>query len=84
MIITQNLRDFPEAALASFSIEAQHPDEFLCNHLSLAPGIVCNAVRKVRARLLRPPYGVEEYLATLTRHGLVATAGELQSFAELL
>ncbi len=84
VIVTQNLKDFPEAALDAFEIEAQHPDEFLCNHLSLAPGVVCNAVRKVRARLLKPHYSVEEYLATLTRQALVATAGELQSFAELL
>ena len=84
VIVTQNLKDFPEEALARFSIEAQHPDEFLCNHLSLAPGIVCSAVRKVRARLLKPPYSVDQYLATLTRQGLVATAAELQSFADLL
>ena len=82
VIVTQNLKHFPDAAL--FEIEAQHPDEFLCNHLSLAPGVVCGAVRKVRARLLKPPYSVEEYLATLTRQGLVATVGELQSFADLL
>lgn len=84
VIVTQNLRDFPDEALLPFSIEAQHPDEFLVNHLALAPGIFCSAVRKVRARLLNPPYSVEEYLATLTRQGLVATASELQTFAELL
>jgi predicted nucleic acid-binding protein len=84
VIVTQNLKDFPETALAPFHLEAQHPDEFLCNHLSLAPGVFCSAVRKVRARLVNPPYSVEAYLATLTRQGLVATAGELESFAELL
>ncbi len=84
VIVTQNLKDFPDAALAPFEIVAQHPDEFLRNHLSLAPGVVCSAVRKVRARLLKPPYSVEDYLATLTRQGLVATVGELQSFANLL
>ena len=84
VIVTQNLKDFPEATLAQFNIEAQHPDEFLCNHLSLAPGVFCSAIRKVRARLVNPPYSIEEYLATLTRQGLVATAGELQSFSELL
>jgi len=84
VIVTQNLKDFPDAVLAPFQIEAQHPDEFLCSHLSLAPGVVCGAVRKVRARLLKPPFSVEEYLATLTKQGLVATVGELQSFADLL
>ena len=49
VIVTQNLKDFPEAALAHFEIEAQHPDEFICNHLSFAPGVVCGTVRKVRA-----------------------------------
>ena len=84
VIVTRNLKDFPEDALAPFNIETEHPDEFLCDHLSLAPGVFCGAVRKVRGRLVRPPYTVGEYLAVLTRQGLVATACELQSFAELL
>jgi hypothetical protein len=84
VIVTQNLKDFPDAALAPYGIEAQHPDEFLCNHLELAPGVVCSAIRKVRARLVHPPYSVEEYLATLRGQGLVAAVGELQAFQELL
>ncbi|MBC6404367.1 MAG: PIN domain-containing protein [Rhodospirillales bacterium] len=71
-IITQNLKDFPAAALAPFGIEAQHPDDFFCNQLSLAPGLVCSALGKVRARLQNPPKTADEYLATLTRQGLVA------------
>ncbi len=71
VIVTQSLKDFPDAVLADFQIEAQHPDEFLCNQLSLWPGGFCGAVRKVRGRLLKPPYSVEEYLAALGRQGLV-------------
>jgi predicted nucleic acid-binding protein len=82
VIVTQNLKDFPEAALAPFGIEAQHPDEFLCNQMSLAPGLFCSAVRKVRARLKTPPYSVGQYLDTLTRQGLVATVAELEQFAD--
>ena len=84
VIVTQNLDHFPEAALAPFHLQAQHPDEFLYQHLTLAPGVFCGAVRKVRARLLHPAYSIEQYLATLTRQGLVATASELHAFAELL
>lgn len=84
VIVTQNLKDFPDAALAGFGIEAQHPDRFLCNQMSLAPGLFCTAVRKVRTRLKNPPYSVEDYLHTLTRQGLVATAAELQQFAAIL
>lgn len=54
VIMTQNLKHFPVGVLADNGIEAQHPDEFLSNHLSLAPGIFCEAVRRVRARLMCP------------------------------
>lgn len=84
VIVTQNLADFPAEALTPFSIDVQHPDEFLVNHLHLAPGLFCASVRKVRARLKNPPYSVEDYLGTLTQIGPVATAAELGGFAELL
>ncbi len=84
VIVTQNLKDFPEAALSPFGVDVQHPDDFLCNHLNLAQGLFCNCVRKIRSRLKNPPYTVEEYLGTLTKIGLVATAGELRPFADLL
>ncbi len=84
VIVTQNLKDFPDAALAPYGIEAQHPDEFLCNYLDLSPGVFCEAIRKVRTRLRHPPYTVEEYLAILVRQGLVATAAELEQFSALI
>ncbi len=83
-IVTQNLKDFPDNVLAPYGIEAQHPDDFLCNHLNLSPGVFCAAIRKVRARLKNPPYSVQDYLTTLTRQGLVATASELEQFSELI
>ena len=84
VIVTQNLKHFPDKALEPFGIEAQHPDEFLCNHLNLAPGVFCGAVQKVRARLKRPPFSAKDYLSILTRQGLVATSAELEQFVTLL
>ena len=84
VIVTQNLKDFPRSILDQYGIVAEHPDEFLTNHLHLAPGLFCSAVRKVRARLKKPPYNAEEYLAILTQQGLVATATELTQFSELI
>jgi hypothetical protein len=84
VIVTNNLQDFPDVALSPFGIEAQHPDEFLSNHLSLAPGLFCSAVVKVRGRLKNPSYSAQEYLAILTQQGLVATVGELQQFAGVI
>lgn len=84
VIVTQNLKHFPDAALAPYGITVQHPDEFLCNHLNLAQALFCGVVQKVRRRLVKPPYSIEEYLDILTRSGLVATAAELRPFSELL
>jgi hypothetical protein len=83
-IVTQNLKDFPEDALAPYGIDVQHPDEFFSNQLNLAPGMFCGAVQKLRRRLKNPPYTTDQYLDILTSNGLVATAAELRPFAELL
>lgn len=83
-IVTQNLRDFPAAALAPFGIETQHPDEFLLNQMNLAPGAFLSAVRKVRLRLKKNPLTATEYLSNLTRTGLVGTAAELQAYEALI
>jgi PIN domain len=84
VIVTQNLKHFPDAALAPYGIIAQHPDEFLCNHLNLSQGVFCSAVQKVRGRLQNPPYTIDEYFDILTRQGLVVTAAELKPFSRLL
>jgi len=84
VIVTHNLKDFPNELLAAYGIEAQHPDEFLSNHLNLAPGIFCSSVQKVRRRLRNPPYSVDQYLENLIQCGLVATVAELKTFAQLL
>jgi hypothetical protein len=84
VIVTANLKDFPESELAPYGIDAQHPDEFLSNHFNLAPGAFCDAIHKVRGRLRNPPFTAPQYLAVLTRHGLVATASELMQFSGLI
>lgn len=84
VIITRNLKDFPEMILQQYDLVAQDPDEFLCNHLSLAPGHFCTSIRTVRHRLQNPPKTGDEYLDILTGHGLVATAAELRQFKNLI
>ena len=84
VIVTSNLQDFPKAAIAPYEIEVRHPDDFLSNHLDLMPGPFCEAVRKIRTRLVAPPLTVQDYLATLTGQRLVATAAELGQFSALL
>lgn len=84
VIVTFNLKDFPATALASYNIEAQHPDEFLVSLFDAAPGPVCSAVKRLREGLRNPSKTAEELLATLENQGLVQTVSRLRQFSDLL
>lgn len=84
VIVTYNLHDFPDAALAPYGIDAQHPNEFVAHLLDLAPQSVCIAAKRQRQSLRRPPATAEEFLTTLERQGLPQTVAALRQFAELL
>lgn len=77
VIVTLNVRDFPEAALAPFGIEVQHPDTFLEHAYSLEPVRFCAIVRKQRQALQRPPLSVDDLLDAYRRMGLTTTAAAL-------
>lgn len=84
VIITYNLKDFPETALQKYGIAPQHPDEFLTHVLDLAPGPVCVAVHTHRNRLRNPGKTVDQYLETLERQALNEFVAGLRAFAALL
>ena len=77
-IITFNLRDFPEQALAPYGILAQHPDDFILDLLDLDWQTVCNAAQKQRIRLKNPPKTPDEYLETLVELGLPLSATRMR------
>lgn len=45
VIVTNNIKDFPEAVLEPLSLSAQTPDEFLLNQLDLDPPLVMVTIR---------------------------------------
>jgi hypothetical protein len=63
VIVTLNLADFPDQALGKFSIEAQHPDEFVLALLESFPDLVADAARTHRVSLKNPAETRDEYLA---------------------
>ncbi len=67
-----------------YGIEVLHPDTFLSNHLDLMPDPFCEAVRKIRERLVAPPISVQDYLTILAGLELIATAAELARYSERL
>jgi hypothetical protein len=84
IIVTFNLKDFPQATLDPYGIEAMHPDTFVEHQLGLHQGAVIGAAKRHRAALRNPPKSPDEYLETLAAQGLVVTADRLREFIELI
>lgn len=73
VIVTYNLKHFPEKNLDKYGIEAQHPDEFIGHVIDLQPEKVCLAVKSIRKRLRNPPQDVDDYLMSLAKQKLPQT-----------
>jgi hypothetical protein len=84
VIVTKNLKHFPDEALSTFALEAQHPDAFLIHQRALDEPLFLECARRCRGRLKNPPKSVDEYLEGLQRAGLVAVASELGKTKGLL
>ena len=64
VIATANLKDF---ATLPEGIEAQSPDEFLCNLFDLDPPAFIEMLREQAADLVNPPIAFDELLERLRR-----------------
>lgn len=84
VIVTYNLRDFPDSELGRFGIEAQHPDEFIRHLFDLSPAAVCQAVRELRSDLRKHPKTVQQLLDTFLAAGLAETVSALETMTNLL
>lgn len=75
-VVTENLRDFPEAAAAPYDVTITHQDEFLLDLFDLDPGAVRRALARQVSRYRRQPRTVADLLAALGRpgHGCVRFA----------
>jgi hypothetical protein len=70
VIVTFNLKDFPEEYLTSYGIEPQHPDDFIVYLLDRDPVAVQTVFEKQLASLRKPPQTRDQLLATLRKVGL--------------
>ena len=78
MILTWNLRDFPEAVLASHGLCAATPDELLTGLVEEHREKMVAVLREARLSLKQPPLTAAEYLATLRNQGLTQTCALLE------
>ena len=84
LIVTANLKDFPEDTLVRWGIRPQHPDQFLVDLLHLSQPMVLKTIKTVRLRLKNPPKSVDDYLDTLRGQGLSATVGKIVQFGSFI
>lgn len=83
-IITENLKDFPDEALAPFGITAVTPDDFLSSTFELYPGDALSTLRNMRQDYRNPPFTPGEFIFELQRKGLPKLASMLKEHIDLL
>ena len=65
--------------LRPYGIRAVHPDVFVEHLLDLNPEAVCEAIRRIRRRLVNPPSTAEDMLAKYESQGLAVSASILRT-----
>jgi predicted nucleic acid-binding protein len=78
VIVTFNIRDFPEAALKSYDVIAVEPDDFLLDQLDLYPGLTIEVLQQKAASYRRDPTTLAGLLPLLERTGLPQFAAEVR------
>ncbi len=84
VIVTFNLSDFPEAALAPYAIRALHPDTYLTRLFEEVPELFLMAIREHRVALTRPPKTAAAYLETLKANRLIELATQLSEHSDTI
>lgn len=84
MIVTDNLKDFPDAILMPLNIEARSADAFIADTISLDPGRAVAAIRRMRERLKKPEKTADVLLLDMEAEGLIETVDVLRAHVQSL
>ncbi|MCZ7415136.1 PIN domain-containing protein [Streptomyces sp. WMMC897] len=79
LIVTHNLKDFPEEALAPWNIEAVSADDFVLAQIDLDRQRVFAAVQQIADSWRNPPGTTGDVLGRLERDGLLEATAALRS-----
>ena len=78
VIVTWNIRDFPEAELARYGIRRETPDEFLLGLHGAAPSAVLASAANARLNLRVSTPSADDFVVALDQQGLVGFAAILR------
>jgi len=79
IIVTNNLKDFPNQYLNTFGLSAKSADDFLTETIDLNPSVAVNSFRKLVMNRRNPDLDEYEVLDCLRRNGLNDTAHYLHA-----
>ncbi|MCY3832639.1 MAG: PIN domain-containing protein [Chloroflexi bacterium] len=82
LLITRNVRHFPDEYLTSLGIRVSSPDDFLAALLLSNPEKFCKSVSSVLSRLNNPAYTSDQYLSHLRTSGLIQTSMILERYQD--
>lgn len=83
LIVTFNLRDFPEVELARHGIVPVHPDVFACELLQRHPTTVIDILHGQAADLKRPPLTTPQVLEELEKCGLTRFGAAIRAGGQI-
>lgn len=78
VIVTDNLKHFPDALLGPLNLEAKSADAFIADTIALDIGRAVAAVREMRQRLNRPAMTASDLLVMMDANGLTTAVNILQ------
>ncbi len=79
LIVTFNLKDFPNRYVDSYNIQVQSPDKFLSDLIDSDQETSCIAFRKMVGRLKNPPKSKSQVADTLLKCGLKISSEKLKN-----
>ncbi|WP_417813479.1 PIN domain-containing protein [Thalassospira alkalitolerans] len=74
VVVTDNLKDFPEAELGKFGMEAKSTDDFIADTITLHEHTAFAALKRMRARFQNPALSTEAIINVAESQGLLNTA----------
>lgn len=80
VLVTFNLKDFPDDSVRSYDIEVVHPDKFLLDQLDLYPGPTVGVLRQLIADYSSPTLEMEDLLIRLSDAGVPDFASAVRRY----
>lgn len=75
VIVTANLKDFPDEELLKFKMKACHPDELFMMLVKMHKDLFLSSVKECYQKLRNPPISIDKYILTLSEKCCLVKTG---------